>query len=391
MIKNYSLITLASIALAIDIGFARLGYGLTLPAMKESLDGSFGLYGIIATLHLGGYLFGSLIAPAVLRRLDWKYAFVASHGLILVGLIFQSFVTTVEMMALSRILLGIATGMGVLFALGAAMEFVDPTKRLIVSGFVWTGVAVGMMITSPAASWTLVEVERWRTIWLISALPTLLVVIAGYFCKFPSYVAIKGANEGATMITAARELRNSIYLLLSYFLYGFSYFVYATFALTDVLERFSGTGLSPTALWFTFALSAGIGSMALPLLLNGSLTRHAMTLSVVIATLGAGVALLPKDISIIIGAVFIGFGLTATPAIASALSRGRVSSKSGPNALAIATIAVAAGQMSGPAITGYSIDYFGISSMIMLVFSGYALASVFAVLDSILNGTRRDE
>ncbi len=388
--KNVALQIVAALALSIDIGFARLGYGLTLPAMKQSLDGSFGLYGMIATLHLGGYLIGSLLAPAVLRRYDWKTAFLGSHILVCLGLVFQANVDTVGMLAVSRAFLGVATGFAVLFALGSTMETVEPERRLMTSCFVWTGVAVGMMITSPLAGWTLADPERWRIVWWMSSAPTALVVLLGFFCVFPSYNEHNANSESSTIFGSARELKRSTCLLISYFLYGFSYFVYATFALSDVLKRLSSSSITPGFLWFTFALAAGIGSLLIPIFVSGKFKKHAMTISVAVAAIGAGIAAAPQNIPIILGALLIGFGLTSTPAIASALIRGRVTAADGPNALAIATIAVAAGQIFGPAITGYSMDAFGMSSMIFLVFGGYILATVFAIIDTSLQKQNDD-
>src|SRR6218665_3386308 len=76
-------------------------------------------------------------------------------------------------------------------------------------------------------------------------------------------------------------------------------------------------------------------------------------------------------------------GLTAAPAVASAYARERVDADVGPSALAVATIACAAGQMAGPVLTGVVIDVFGIESMAVLVLVGYALATVFAKLDQL--------
>lgn len=380
--KDVSLQIVSALALSIDIGFARLGYGLTLPAMKQSLDGSFSFYGMIATLHLGGYLIGSLLAPSVLRRYDWKAAFLGSHILVCLGLLFQANVDTVGMLAVSRVFLGVATGFAVIFTLGSVMEAVEPKRRLMTSCFVWTGVAVGMMLTSPLAGWTLADPERWRTVWWTSSAPTAFVVLLGFFCTFPSYKEHNANSELSTVLSSARELRRSTFLLISYFLYGFSYFVYATFALSDLLKRLSLSGITPGFLWFIFALAAGVGSLFLPIFVGGKFKKHAMALSVAVAAIGAGIAVVPSNTTVVLGALLIGFGLTSTPAIASALTRSRVTAAAGPNALAVATIAVAAGQMFGPAITGYSIDTFGISSMIWLVFGGYIFATIFAIIDT---------
>uniref|UniRef100_UPI0017FF4634 YbfB/YjiJ family MFS transporter n=1 Tax=Ramlibacter sp. TaxID=1917967 RepID=UPI0017FF4634 len=147
MTRAVPLVALAAASLAMDIGIARLGYGLTLPAIKAELPGSFGLYGAIATLHLGSYLAGSLMAPMVLRRLSWRAAFVLAHLLVAAGMLAQSYASTVESLAVVRVILGVAGGMGVLFAIGSALEAVAPPRRMAASAVMWTGVALGMVLS----------------------------------------------------------------------------------------------------------------------------------------------------------------------------------------------------------------------------------------------------
>jgi hypothetical protein len=45
-------IVVALLAIGVDIGLARLGYGLLLPAIRADLGGSYGTYGLIGALHL---------------------------------------------------------------------------------------------------------------------------------------------------------------------------------------------------------------------------------------------------------------------------------------------------------------------------------------------------
>jgi predicted MFS family arabinose efflux permease len=374
------LVPLAAASLAVDIGVARLGYGLVLPAIKSELPGSFGLYGAIATLHLGSYLAGSFAAPLVLRRLSWRAAFVLAHLLVALGLLAQAYSTSVEALAAVRVFLGVATGMGVLFSIGATLESVEPPRRMAVSALIWTGVALGIVLSAPAGSWALEMAGRWRAVSLWSALPGLAVALLGLFTAFPANAATQGGPK-TRLIDGARQLRGSVYLLWAYALYGFAYFVYATFALTRVIQGMAGGGTAAVWLWTGFGITAAVGSLTLPTLMRGALRPHAMTATVAIGTLGALVSLGPGPGWAVAGALLVGLGLTATPAVASAYARERVSAAVGPNAIAAATIACSAGQMAGPVITGAAMDTLGLGSMAVLVLAGYALATACAVVD----------
>ncbi len=374
------LLPLAAAALAVDIGIARLGYGLTLPATKLELTGSFGLYGSIATLHLGGYLAGSFAAPLVLRRLSWRAAFVLAHLLVALGLLAQAYTSTVEMLAAVRIFLGVASGLAVLFALGSALESVDPQRRMGVSAIIWTGVAVGMVVSASAGSWTLEQAGRWRTVSLWSMWPALAVALLGLVARFPVNASSRGGPQ-AKIMDGARQLRGSVYMLWAYALYGFAYFVYATFALTRAAQDMAGTGATAMWLWTAFGVTAAIGSLTLPVLTGGNLRPHALTASVAVGALGALVSLGPGPGWAVAGALLIGLGLTATPAVASAYARERVSAAAAPSAISAATIACAAGQMAGPVVTGLAMDAFGLGSMAVLVLIGYGLATATAAVD----------
>ncbi|MES2937613.1 MAG: YbfB/YjiJ family MFS transporter [Pseudomonadota bacterium] len=375
------LTVLAAAALAIDIGVARLGYGLTLPAIKAELPGSFGLYGAIATLHLGSYLVGSLAAPMLLRHLGWRAAFVLAHLLVAAGLLAQAHAGTVEMLAAARVILGVAGGLGVLFAIGSALEAVEPQRRMAASAVMWTGVAVGMVLSAPAGAWALEQAGRWRTVSLWAAVPALAVALLGLLTAFPVNAARQGTGPRVRALDGLRQLRPSVWMLWSYALYGFAYFVYATFALTRVIQGMAASGATALWLWTAFGATAAVGSLTLPVLMRGGLRPHAMTATLVLGTLGALVSLGPGSAWAVAGALLVGLGLTATPAVASAYARERVSAATGPSALATATIVCAVGQMAGPALTGMAMDALGLGSMAVLVLAGYALATAFAVAD----------
>lgn len=378
------LVPLAAAALAVDIGIARLGYGLTLPAMKAELPGSFWLYGVIAMLHLGSYLAGSMLAPLVLRRLSWRTVFVLAHLLVALGLLAQAQCTSVEMLAAVRVFLGLATGLGVLSALGSALEAVEPQQRMAVSAIIWTGVAVGMVLSAPAGSWALEQAGRWRAVSMGCAIPALVFALLGGLVAFPTNTSAQGAAPKVHVIDGLRQLRDSIFLLWAYAFYGFAYFVYATFALARLVGGLApGMGATAVWLWTAFGTTAAIGSLALPLIMRGRLRTHAMTATVGIGALGALTSLGGGNGFAIVGAMLVGLGLTAAPAVASAYARERVDAEVGASALAVATIACAAGQMAGPVLTGVIIDVFGIESMTVLVLVGYALAAVFAKLDQL--------
>jgi fucose permease len=63
--SSYVLLAFAMLAVGLDIGVARITYGVVLPAFARDLHLSLTAAGLLGTLHLFGYLLGTLASPSV--------------------------------------------------------------------------------------------------------------------------------------------------------------------------------------------------------------------------------------------------------------------------------------------------------------------------------------
>src|SRR5262250_465088 len=61
-------ILVLSITPAIGFGICRFGYALVLPDMRDSLGWSYSTAGSMNTVNAVGYLFGALLAAAIIQR-----------------------------------------------------------------------------------------------------------------------------------------------------------------------------------------------------------------------------------------------------------------------------------------------------------------------------------
>lgn len=367
--------------MAADIGLARLGYGLILPAAKIDLQGAYHLYGSVATLHLAGYLVGSICTPLLLRRYGWRLMFFLSHLIVGIALIGQSLALTVEGLAFVRTILGVATGVGTVTALGASLELVAAARRSTVSAFIWAGVAAGIVVSAPVGPWVLEIAQRWRDASVWMALPALTVAVLSLFAYFPPESSSAGIRP-ARLMEGFRQLQSSLFLLLTYAAFGFAYLIYATFVMSRAFEHVTDdAGIGTALLWAAYGSAAVIGAAIIVPIMRGKFHNHALSLSLGVAVAGALVSAWPGQAASIAGALFIGLGLTATPAVASAYARERIDAASGPDAIAAATVAAAAGQMAGPFVAGYVIDWAGLASIPLLVASAYSVAAILAFVD----------
>jgi len=61
--SSFVLLAVAMLAIGLDVGVARITYGVALPALARDLQLSLIAAGLLGTLHLIGYLLGTLASP----------------------------------------------------------------------------------------------------------------------------------------------------------------------------------------------------------------------------------------------------------------------------------------------------------------------------------------
>jgi MFS family permease len=81
------------------------------------------------------------------------------------------------------------------------------------------------------------------------------------------------------------------------------------------------------------------------------------------------------------GAILVGLGLAATPALVTAAARSRSSAADYARAFSIATAAMGLGQFAGPILAGGLADLFGAIAAPLFAAAAYALGAVFATID----------
>ena len=77
--SSFVLLAVAMLAIGLDVGVARITYGVVLPAFARDLQLSLIAAGLLGTLHLFGYLLGTLALPSLNTKLDALALCRASH------------------------------------------------------------------------------------------------------------------------------------------------------------------------------------------------------------------------------------------------------------------------------------------------------------------------
>ncbi|HEX3463622.1 MAG TPA: YbfB/YjiJ family MFS transporter [Candidatus Elarobacter sp.] len=380
-----SVVLWSVVAITVDIGLARLGYGLVLPAIRNDIAGSFSAFGLVATLHFAGYLSGSLAVPFVLRRdVTARYTATFAHALVGVTLIASALSRTLAELTIARAIMGLGCGLGVAAVITGALERVGAAQRAGVSGRAWSGIAVGLFLSAPATPWLLGGADRWRAGTLITGAIGLVAAIGLWFAfaQRPLTTAAAQSLETPFRLLDVLKPRRYLFLAIGYFGFGAAYTAYSTFIVAALRSYGLGTA-AIAAVWLAFGVTALIGALSVGRIAGGRLRLAAFALSLGIAAVGALFGLLPSVAAAVIGALCVGLGLASSPAIASAMARARSSAATGAAAFVAVTTIMSVGQVLGPIVAGAAADRFGPAIVPLVAFVIYAGGSLAAAVDGI--------
>jgi predicted MFS family arabinose efflux permease len=376
----------AMLAIAVDIGLARMGYGLVLPGIRTDIPAPYSAFGAIATLHFAGYLGGSFATPFIMRRdPDARRTAALSHAAIGIFLVLSAFSTTLLVLGLTRVLIGVACGIGVLSVTTGAFERVQVSERGRMSGRMWSGIALGLILSAAASPWLLSGVGRWREGTIAAGLIGVVAAI-GLAATFGRAIVTTTGTLAAseTHFRFADLLAPRRYLLLvaGYFGFGVAYTAYSTFVVA-ALRVLHLTPAQIALVWMALGVTALVGGLSVGRLLGGRARPLAFALVLGVAALGCLVSLAPGVGAAIGGALGVGFGLAATPAIVSALARARSSATTSARAFAAVTVIFGVGQIVGPFAAGIVADRAGPQAAPLLAAAVYALATLAALADGV--------
>jgi predicted MFS family arabinose efflux permease len=375
-------IVIALLAIAVDIGLARLGYGLLLPAIRTDLGGSYGTYGLIGALHLAGYLGGTLAAPALLRqRARIPRVIAVAHVVVALSVAASAMATGALALLAARVAIGFASGVGVAAVVTEMLERVPAARRGLASGIAWGGVGLGLVVSAPAGAWALGDPWRWRLATLLCALPALAIAVLALRLAPPAAADARGI-AGDTSFGWRDLLRaRNAFFVAAYASFGIAYIAYATFA----VAAFAARAVPPavvTAVWAALGLASIVGALAVVPVLAGRFARYSFALPLATGALGCWISSWPGAAAPVAGAICVGVGLSASPAVASAFARMRSDAATAAVAFTAVTTVFGVGQLIGPLAAGGVADHIGLSAVPSFAAIVFACGALSAAVDA---------
>lgn len=357
----------------VTVVFARLAYGLVLPAMREDLGLSYAQAANLGTVTAMGYLALLLYAGVFAGRFGGKRAIMAGLSLAAAGFLLLSLISAYGWLLLAMTLLGFGTA----FAFTPLISLLGswyPDRRGTVIGFANSGVGLGILISGalvPALT-DAAGPAAWRLVWGIffaSAMLTL-VLIAGLLREPPRHAEAVSVRHG---LASVYHNRHVMVIGAVYGIVGATYIVQTLFMFSFALE----SGVDPIIAGRLVAVMGLLSIFAGPAWgWAADRIGHANALMICMI-LSCVATILPvlqaNPAAFIVHYVLMGASVSGLFTSILAASTSTVKPQHAAMAVSFVTVFFALGQLLGPAAAGLLIDWqqdfrltFGLSSILLI-------------------------
>lgn len=217
------------LATAITFGPARMGFGLFLPAFRESFRISTELAGIIAAAGFAAFLIALPLAAGILNRYGPRAPVLLGSLMATAGFTLVATTDTVEVMTIGVVLATSSAGFAWTPYNNAAERIVERDRRTRALSVISTGTTVGVAAAGGLALAAAVTGFGWRVAWALFALGGLTMALANIAALRPV-----AGNPGTVLGTGTgwRSMRRSetIPLAIAAISYGATSAIYLSFA-----------------------------------------------------------------------------------------------------------------------------------------------------------------
>jgi MFS family permease len=371
--------------------FARLAYGLVLPAMREDLGLSYAQAANLGTVTALGYLSLVMLAGVFAGRFGGRLAILLGLVMGALGFLGLSLASNYYVLLALMVLLGFATAFAytpLISLLGAWY----PEKRGTIIGLANSGVGLGMLLTGSLVPWITHRdpANGWRLVWIIFAVAALAAALLVYLVLRdpPDQDRASSQKKGSTTPRSVYRNSHVITIGLIYGVVGITYIVQSIFMYSFALD----VGISAASAGRLVALMGLISIFAGPGWgWAADRIGHANALMICMSLSLMGTLLpvfWPVTTAFALHYVLLGFSITGLFTSILAASTSTVQAAQAPVAVSFVTLFFALGQLLGPAIAGLLIEW---QDGFRLVFALSAGLMIFGIILSLISARTRQK
>jgi MFS family permease len=375
------------------LGFGRFALGMLLPSMASTLNLTYSQMGFISTANFSGYLISVLVSGHWSGRIGTRRMIFLALLTVGISMALISQATNFYQVLLLYAVTGIGSGATNVPVMGLVSSWFSSNRRGRAAGFIVIGSGFAIIISGSLIPFInrLYGAEGWRTSWLIlSALVLAISAISLLLIRNrPEEKGLRpfGADDAATgtigktiKATGTVYREKSIYYLgLIYFLFGYTYVIYATFIVTTLVKE---RGFSESLAGNFWSMVGLLSLFSGPVFgtISDKLSRK--TGLIIVFTFQMAAYLLVATglpgVFLYFSIFFYGVVAWSIPSIMAAAVGDYVGSRNAATAFGLITFIFGFGQISGPAIAGILAEKTGSFS------SSFYMAGAFAAMAILL-------
>ena len=239
-----------TLCLFASLGLGRFSLGMLLPSMGKSLHLSYVQMGLIGTVNFIGYLAAVLLCGRLTRRFGARRLIVSALVLIGISMLLIGWARNLYLILALYLLTGIGSGLSNVPMVSLISCWFASNKRGRATGFVAIGSGFAIILSGRLIPYlNTVHAQGWRLSWLVLGAIVLCVaaICALILRNSPGECGLLPVGMMPVGQPLKRDyslaespgIRSSIILHCAaiYFLFGFTYVIYATFIVTTLVQE----------------------------------------------------------------------------------------------------------------------------------------------------------
>jgi predicted MFS family arabinose efflux permease len=367
------------------IGCARFAYTMLLPSMEKALI--FGDFeaGVMASANLAGYMIISLVGGFCATRFGIKKVIVVSLAVVALSLCATGLAVDYNTALLARFFTGLGSAGANVPVMALVARWFGERERGFATGVAVSGTSIGVAVSGLAVPVfvSTTRLEGLGSAWMFFAILTgLIFIMALAFLKEAPHHEPRPAAERPRHLVRMSDIimtRGFRPLAIGYFLYGFSYIIYATFFVKFLIGTRGFNDSEAGNLWFVVGI-ASIASGLLWGLLSDKIgrTRALFFIFTVLTASYALFGLVAEPAGIYTSAILFALCSWSVPAVMAATTGDMLDHDRTPLGFGMLTFSFGLGQALGPSVAGFLAE--ALSSKALVFLPAAAGAAIGAVI-----------
>ncbi len=256
--KSKTLIFIGLPMIAVTYGFARFSYGLVLPYLRESLNISQSIAGVIAASAYLSYIFAIILAMIYMQKVGPRMIILIAGGTAAVGMAIIAMANSGITLAIGIFIAGISSGFASPPYADGVKKWIEHSKQSQTNTWVNSGTSLGTAITGVVVIFL---ASDWRMTYIIFTILAIIVCMLNY--KFIPKEKNTNVNNKAQKVRVKKsELIAATPLIIASTLLGVAMAGYWTFS-RDLVNGMAGVPESIVqGFWIIIGLAGILGGFA---------------------------------------------------------------------------------------------------------------------------------